>query len=59
FVAVSDDGQKFYGGKMDIDMIMHIAQKDSYAKGKMVFKNKNKKVYDATFIDWVPEICPE
>ncbi|HEK0777720.1 TPA: DUF4354 family protein [Proteus mirabilis] len=59
FVAVSDDGQKFYGGKMDINMIMHIAQKDSYAKGKIEFKNKNNKVYDANFIDWVPEKCPE
>lgn len=59
FFAVSDDGDRFPAGKMDGDMLGFIIQKSSFSYGEMEFKSKNKKIYDAIFIDWTPEECPK
>ncbi|WP_273838932.1 DUF4354 family protein [Providencia rettgeri] len=59
FVAITDEGEKFHGGKMDGNMNMHILQKYSYSSGEIEFKSKNKKLYEAIFIDWTPDKCPE
>ncbi|WP_273804146.1 hypothetical protein [Providencia rettgeri] len=58
FIAITDNGDKFHGAKMDSNMLTGIMKNYTYTTGKMEFKSKDKKLYDAIFINWTADKCP-